>query len=115
SRDGYQHRSRTGSARPGDLSRPVPPAARGQADAVSHAGAAGGYVARQVGWRCLHMSWQASLAVALLSGVLVPVLLVLGRGIWHFGPIPKALSHTVRRPRYLSAVLAGSRRGDTIT
>jgi hypothetical protein len=61
------------------------------------------------------MSWQASLAVAIMSGVLVPVILAFGRGIWHFGPIPKALSRTVRRPRYLSAVLAGSNREDTVT
>jgi hypothetical protein len=61
------------------------------------------------------MSWQASLAVAILSGVLVPVILAFGRDLWHFGAIPRALSRTVRRPRYLSAVLAASTREDTGT
>ncbi len=61
------------------------------------------------------MSWQGSLAVAILSGVLVPVILALGRNMWHFGPIPRALSRTVRRPTYLSAVLAASNREETVT
>ena len=61
------------------------------------------------------MSWQASLAVATLSGVLVPTLLWLGRNIWCYGPIPRALSRTIRRPTYLSTVLTQSQREDTVT
>jgi hypothetical protein len=61
------------------------------------------------------MTWHASLAVAILSGVLVPMILGLGRNMWYFGPIPRALSRTIRRPTYLSAVLAESQRADIVT
>jgi hypothetical protein len=61
------------------------------------------------------MSWQASLGVAIASGVLVPLILWIGKSMWSGGPIPRALSRTVRRPTYLSAVLAESRRADVVT
>lgn len=61
------------------------------------------------------MSWEASLAGGVLTGVLGPLILWIGKNMWSRGPIPKALSRTVRRPTYLSAVLAESQREDTVT
>jgi hypothetical protein len=54
------------------------------------------------------MGW-GGITGSVISGVLVALVLGLGRLLWHRARVPHALSRQVRRRSYLSAVYAASR------
>jgi hypothetical protein len=58
------------------------------------------------------MSWPESLLVALISGILAPMILAAGSSFWKRRRVPTALSRSVRRVSYLKAVRVESERDE---